>query len=96
MTLKTAETTHEEIQTTKNVVADYVHICRSDFFDLTYQLNAEMYITGLRRTRRSRSQSHGLKTGAILMCTRIFSEEKPITEHRPIKVTSSNLLQHIS
>jgi len=35
-----------------DVVAAHVHICRSDFYDLRYQLNAEMYITGLQRTLR--------------------------------------------
>jgi len=31
------------------VVAVHVHICRSDFSALVYQLNAEMYITGVQR-----------------------------------------------
>ena len=39
----------------RDVVAVYVHICRSDFSDLIYQLNAEMYIIGLQRTLRLQS-----------------------------------------
>jgi len=54
--LKPNEATNEEIQIRKSAswlydaVAVYVHVCRSDFSGLTYQLNAEMYITGLQRT----------------------------------------------
>lgn len=76
--LKSSEAENEEIQVNEavdpedDVVAVHVHICRSGFPRFTYQLNAEMYITGLQRTllQVNATQSHPPQVGGgvILNC----------------------------